>query len=146
MGQGLLAWKEAPRGGGRGFSLIEVVISMAIGLTVTLAILGMFNHAYRIYAGNRRLTAATNLATGKLSDFKTMTVAAIKAESPKSETRVVGGTQYTLDWTVDDVDVDGDSVLDLVGDLVRVKLDVIWTLPDGAHRVSMTTMTTGKPQ
>lgn len=130
----------------KGFSLIEVMISMAIALTVTLAILGMFNHAYRIYAGNRRLTVATNLASRKFTEFKAMTVADIKGQTPKSETQVVKGIPYTLDWTADDVDVDGDSTPDLVGDLVKIRLEVKWTLADGDHRVSMATMTTGKPE
>jgi Tfp pilus assembly protein PilV len=130
----------------KGFSLIEVVIAMGITLTVTMAILGMFNNAYRLYSKNKRLTVATNLASRKISDFRTMTVDAIKAENPKSETSVVSGIQYALDWTADDVDVDGDSAADMVGDLVKIRLEVKWTLSDGDHRVSMTTMTTGKPE
>jgi len=148
MGQGILTLRHLTGPGldRRGFSLIEVMVSMAITLTVTMAILGMFNHAYRLYARSQKLTVATNLATSKLADFRAMTVGAIKAENPKSEARVVNGFQYTLNWSVDDVDVDGDSVVDMVGDLVKISLDVSWTHGDRAHSVSMATMTTGKPQ
>lgn len=130
----------------KGFSLIEVVIAMGVTLTVTMAILGMFNNAYRLYSRSQKLTVATNLATRKFADFRAMTVDAIKAENPKSENRVVSGVQYALDWTANDVDVDGDSSADLVGDLVKIQLEVKWTLSDGDHRISMTTMTTGKPE
>lgn len=119
---------------------------MAITVIVMMAILGMFNQAYRLYAGNRRLTVATNLANGKLGDFKTRTVGDIKSETPKSETRVVEGIPYSLAWVVSDVDIDGDSTADLVGDLVKVKLDVSYDYRGRPHQVSMTTMTTGKPQ
>jgi len=148
MGQGVLTLRHLTGPGldRRGFSLVEVLISMAITLTVTMAILGMFNHAYRLYARSQNLTVATNLATSKLADFRAMTVDVIKAQNPKSEARVVNGLQYTLNWSADDVDIDGDSVVDMVGDLVKISLDVSWTHADRAHSVSMATMTTGKPQ
>lgn len=148
VGQGLLtmAKEKGPVPDRRGFSLIEVVVAMGITLTVTMAILGMFNSAYRLYAKNQRLTVATNLASRKISDFRTMTVDAIKAENPKNETSVVSGVQYALDWTADGVDVDGDGTADMAEDLVKIRLEVKWTMSDGDHRVSMTTMTTGKPE
>jgi prepilin-type N-terminal cleavage/methylation domain-containing protein len=148
MGEGILTLRNltGPVSDRRGFSLIEVMVSMAITLTVTMAILGMFSHAYRLYARSQMLTVGTNLAASKLADFRAMTVDAIKAENPKSEARVVNGIQYTLDWSVEDVDVDGDSILDMVGDLVKISLDVSWIHGDRDHSVSMATMTTGKPQ
>ena len=134
------------RTGSGGFSLLEVLVAMTITVTVMLAILGMFDQAYRLYARNKRLTVATNLAATKLADFKAMTVGAIVAENPKTETIVREGIPYTVNWTVSNVDVDGDSVDDLVGDLVKISLDVNYAYRGGAHRVSMATMTTGVPQ
>lgn len=119
---------------------------MTITVIVMMAILGMFNQAYRLYARNKRLTVATNLAYSKLADFKAKTVGDIKAENPKDENRVVEGIPYALDWTVSDIDVDGDSTPDLVGNLVKISLDVSYTYRGQVHQVSMATMTTGKPE
>lgn len=136
-------WKLRGR---EGFSLLEAVIAMTITVIVMMAILGMFNQAYRLYARNKRLTVATNLAYSKLADFKAKTVGDIKAEDPKDENRVVDGIPFALDWTVSDIDVDGDSTPDLVGNLVKISLDVSYNYRGQAHQVSMATMTTGKPE
>jgi len=143
MGESFL--RSRPASGREGSSLLEVMVAMAITLTVMMAILGMFGHAYRLYAMNKRLTVATNLAYSKLTEFKAMTVGDIKAEDPKDETRTLEGILYTLDWEVSDIDVDGDSAPDMVGDLVKVNLDVNWDYRGSTHRVSMATLTSGKP-
>jgi Tfp pilus assembly protein PilV len=146
LGKGAVRTRPWKLQGREGFSLLEAVIAMTITVIVMMAILGMFNQAYRLYAGSKRLTVATNLACSKLADFKAQTVDDIKAEDPKDKDRVVDGIPFALSWTVSDVDVDGDSTPDMVGNLVKISLDVSYTYRGQAHRVSMATMTTGKPE
>lgn len=129
-----------------GFTLIEALISVGITMTVMLAILGMFTTALKVFDANRELTVGTNLANSKLADFKTMSIGAIKAQNPKSDTVESEGVQFSRTWTVADVDVDNDGDFDMVDDIVKIKLDVDWTYRGRPHTVSLTTLTTGKPQ
>jgi type II secretory pathway pseudopilin PulG len=61
-------------GAQRGFTLIEVMIAMAITITVMLANLYMINTAQKNLAYSRALTDATNLATNKIAEFKARVV------------------------------------------------------------------------
>jgi len=147
VGERFLTWPGhgVKRGGERGFTLVEVMMSMVITMTVLLAILGMFNSSFRIFAQNKRLTAATNLAYGKIADFKTLTLAQIQAQNPKNDTRTVGNVQFTRAWTVSNIDIDGDSVDDLVGDIVKIDLTVAWVHGGQNYDISMSSLTTGRP-
>lgn len=129
-----------------GFTLVEAVVSVGIALTVMLAVLTMFGTALRVFDSNRDLTVAANLANSKIADFRTKTVAELKAENPKTDTVTMRGVQYVRSWTVSDIDVDGDSNPDMVDDIVKVDLDVDWTSGGRSRNVSMSTLTTGKPQ
>lgn len=147
MVRGLLRTMAAagPKGVKDGFTLIEVLMSMVITMTALLAILAMVNTSFRSYSRGKRLTEATNLAYQKLQDFKTVEVAAI---ADGTDVVTPANTQYTRTWTVSDVNLDADSdgVPDLQGDIVKVDLEVTWTHGGRDYRVSMATMTTGKPQ
>lgn len=145
MGKRLLRGRHSPGKvrGKEGFTLIEVMISLVITMTAFLAILAMVNTSFRSYGRGKRLTVATNLASQKLGDFKSMEVAAITGGS---DTVTEGGTPYTRTWTVSDVDYDGDSVPDMTGDIVKVGVTVSWTQGGKDHQVRMATLTTGKPQ
>jgi prepilin-type N-terminal cleavage/methylation domain-containing protein len=152
------------RGGARpgrpgGFTFVEVLIAMAITVAVMLANLALFDTAHRNLAYSRALTEATNLATNRIADFKTMAVADILNAAPNvqaspnplnvrwgSDTPTVDGVLFTRTWTFSSVDVDHDAAPDMVGDLVKVKMDVTWTMAGRAHHVSMATFTTGKPE
>ena len=129
-----------------GFTLVEALVSVAIALAMMLAVLTMFGTALRVFDSNRDLTVAANLANSKIADFKTKSVAELKAENPKTDTVTMGDVQYVRSWTVSDIDIDGDSTPDMVDDIVKVDLDVDWTSRGRSHNVSMSTLTTGKPQ
>ncbi len=152
--EGRIVGKRLLRGGGGacdpagegGFTLVEALLSMAIASTVLMAVLTMFNTAFMTFGKSKGLTMATNLAYSKAADFKTMTLPEIVAQAPGSQNYTVGGTQYLCTWTVTDVDVDGDGVDDMVGDVVKIALRVDWTYAGRSHGVSMATLSTGKPQ
>lgn len=150
MGERLLTWPGhgGKKSGERGFTLVEVMMSMVITMTVLLAILGMFNSSFRIFAQNKRLTSATNLAYSKTADFKALTIAQIGAQVPKNDTRTVGNVQYTRSWTVSNIDIDNppDGVDDLVGDIVKIDLTVAWVHGGQNYNISMSSLTTGRPQ
>jgi prepilin-type N-terminal cleavage/methylation domain-containing protein len=131
--------------GRRGFTLIEVMIAMAISVTIMLANLFIFSFAQRTFSESRSLTDATNLAVEKIARFKTKTITQINAENPKSDTTQVNGVAFTRSWTVSNVDVDHDGTSDMTGDIVKIKLDVTWRVMNRNHRIAMATMTTGKP-
>jgi len=161
MGRALLSTRGGPPGGAqRGFTLIEIVVAMAVTIVVMLANLTMFNTAQKNLAFSRALTNATNLATGKVDQFKTMTITEIKNAAPDvrtppnpldirqgTEAASVEGVQYALTWTVSDVDLENaavNPVAELVGDVVKITLDVAWTAANKDHHVTMATFTTGK--
>jgi prepilin-type N-terminal cleavage/methylation domain-containing protein len=149
--------------GQRGFTLIEVMAAMAITVVVMMANLSMFDTAQKRLAGGRALTKATNIATERINDFKTMTISQIFAAAP---TVVVAGPVrryrgsdsgqflgagetgdlvYTRTWDVSDVDYDHDGVPDMAGDVVKVSVTVTWDLQGKSHAVTMASFTTGKP-
>jgi type II secretory pathway pseudopilin PulG len=150
VGERLLTWPGSgrERSGETGFTLVEVMMSMVITMTVLLAILGMFNASFRIFAQNKRLTSATNLAYSKTADFKAMTIAQIQDQVPKNDTRTVNDVQYARAWTVSNIDIDDppDGVDDLVGDIVKIDLTVTWVHGGQNYDISMSSLTTGRTQ
>lgn len=140
----LSRWWGRRRAGERGFTMLEVLSATMVGMIAFTANLAMFNFAARDFAYSRSLTNATNLATEKMNDFKTRTVAEILADA-KTDTVTIDGTAYTRAWTVGNVDVDADGTADMIGDIVKIRLTVRWTIGTKAHQVTMATMTTGKP-
>jgi prepilin-type N-terminal cleavage/methylation domain-containing protein len=142
----------------RGFTLVEVMISMAVTITVLLANLYIFNTVQKNLAFGRATTAATNLATDKIADFRGLTVAEIFTAAPTTvaasplrirtgfDQRTADGVLFTRAWTVSDVDVDGDANRDLADELVKVSIDVAWSMSGITHKVAMSTFTTGRPQ
>jgi prepilin-type N-terminal cleavage/methylation domain-containing protein len=159
----------------RGFTFIEVMIALSISVVVLLANIYLFNTAHRDLALARSITEATNLATSKIADFRAMTIAQINAASPtvsgganplgirqgsdtlcpdcpdsacSSSDCSPAAIRYTRTWVVSAIDLElaNPPVADLVGDLVKAKIDVTWTLRSKDHRVSIATFTTGKTQ
>lgn len=134
------SWEAAQRG----FTMIEVMTAMVITITVMLANIYLFNMAQQNFAQSRAMSAATNLATGKIADFKAMAVAQIKAAPPESGPTPLDGILFTRTWVVTDVDIDHNGTPEMVGDVVKIKVDVRWTLANKQHHVAMATFTTGR--
>jgi prepilin-type N-terminal cleavage/methylation domain-containing protein len=157
----------------QGFTFIEVMVAMSISIVVLLANIYLFNTAHKNLALARSITNATNLATGRIADFRAMTIAAINTQaptvqSPPNPLGVRQGTntqcpdcpaadcsssacspeaiRYTVTWIVSAVDLENATppVADLVGDLVKIKITVAWTLANKDHQVTLSTFTTGK--
>ena len=230
-----------------GFTLIEVMIALSLAIVVLLANIYLINTAHEDLARARSITAATNLATGKIADFRArvmdaepcfedgttianrdlvnytftgngspcttgdinpaypgllnedfcsppssssrdpgypLTAAAGPASSPLCKApavrnprfcdpavnpvgcTVVGRTEppaadqrqketiasddvsLTLAWDVSYVDLDpaNPPAADLVGDLVKIKVDAAWMVENKEHHVTMATFTTGMAQ
>lgn len=157
MGRRLLSGSGPARDTERGFTLVEVITAMAITITVMMANLYLFNTAQRNLAFSRSLTNATNLATNRIADFRAMTMAEIDAATPTvlpspnplnqrrgSDTASVDGLQFNRTWVVSAVDIEHDGIPDLTGEVVKIKVEVEWTLATKSHRVTMTTFSTGK--
>jgi hypothetical protein len=55
---------------------------------------------------------------------------------------------FIVTWEASDIDLQQATppVADLVGDLVRIKVDVFWMANKKRHQVTMTTLATGKAQ
>ena len=62
------------------------------------------------------------------------------------ETTTVDGLLFTVAWDVSYVDLDpaNPPAADLVGDLVKIKVEVSWMASGKRHQVTMTTFTTGR--
>jgi len=160
--------RTAPRRrlGDRGFTLVEVMTAMAIGMIALTANLTLFTWAQKDFARSRTLTDATNEATAVLADFKTRTVNEINnttdrvasglrigthTETPAlGNCKQIGGRTFCRTWEVWNLDVDGDGTADMVGDIVKIKVRVDWwlgvdTAAQNKHTITLATMTTGKP-
>jgi hypothetical protein len=166
MDQRILRTGKAPRHGSdeRGFTLVEVMMAGLVGVIALTANLAMFNYANRDFAYSRSLTEATNIATLAFADFKTKTIAEINNTTNLSASGLRIGThtettallnclpaadhygiEFCRNWEVSNVDIDSDGTADMIGDLVKIKLTVNWTIGGRPHQITMTNMTTGKP-
>lgn len=143
----------------RGFTLIETMIAMSIAIVVLLANIYLFNTAQKDFALAKSVTEATNLATNKIADFRTMTIAQIDAAAPTntggplyvrqgSDEVTVEGVRFTRTWVVSAIDLQHATppVADLVGDLVKITIDVAWMSAGKDHQVKMATFTVGRSQ
>lgn len=135
-------------GGGRraaqqGFTLIEVMTAMVITITVMLANLYLFDTARKNLAQSRALTAATNLATNKIAELKAKDIAAIVSGT---EITPADDIPFTSTWVVSDVDLDHDGNPEMVDIVVKIKLDVRWTLAGKDHHLTLATFATGKDE
>jgi prepilin-type N-terminal cleavage/methylation domain-containing protein len=130
----------------RGFTLVEVIVAMSITIVALLANLYLFSTAQKNLAESRALTNATNLASGKIAELRGKTIADIKAEAPKSASATRDGVDFALSWVVSDVDLDHNGAPEMVGDVVKVKVDAAWALAGRGHQVTMSTFTTGKQE
>ena len=128
----------------QGFTIIEIMTAMVVTITVMLANLYLFNIAHGNLSQSRALTAATNLAAGKVAEFRGMTIAQIKAAAPESTPTRLDGIDFTRTWVVTDVDLNSDGTAEMVGDVVKIRLDVSWDQSNKVHHVAIATFTTGK--
>lgn len=129
--------------------MIEIMIAMVITITVMLANFYLFDISRKNLARSRALTAATNLATNKLGELKSEAIADIV--SGNEEVWAVddvdhSGIRFTRNWVVSAVDLDHDGTPDMVGDIVKIRLDVGWTFASEPHHVTMATFTTGRSE
>lgn len=164
MGRHLLGARAAGAATQRGFTLIETMVAMAIGVVVLLANIALINTAHKNLAHAKSITAATDLATSKLADFRAMTIPQITAASPTdlgggahsgNDSVTVDGLLYERSWVVSSIDLNpaAPPAADLVGDLVKIRVDVAWIskhVPvawtpenNGRHHVLISTLTTG---
>ncbi len=144
-----------------GFTLIEIMVAMAITIVMMLANLYLFSTAQKNLSFARSLTQATNLAGRRIDELKGMSIAQIEAAAPTlrpspnplqvregSDVVAAEGMSYTRTWVVSQVDLDHASppVPDLAGDVVKIRLEVAWRQANRDHQVTMTTFATGKPE
>ena len=73
---------------------------MAISIVVLLANIYLFNTAHRNLAHARSITDATNLATGKIADFRAMTIEEINlATTVNTAGRCWSARAASTSWT-----------------------------------------------
>lgn len=101
----------------RGFTMIEVLVSMAI---FAIAVLGLAVGATSIMRANQTSyfsTVATNLAQDKLEELKAKTPANITSGGPVPTT--VSGVTFTRTWTV--------TPNSPIAGVNQIDVTVIWT-------------------
>ena len=130
----------------KGFTLIELVVSIAIVSLLVMTILGMFSFALRTVSENRLLAQAITLGEDKMEIIKNLTydsvgtVGGIPAGAiPQNETAIVNGSAYDLYTLIVYVDDPADGILgtdpsELFGtDYKKIKIQVSWNGPTGSH-------------
>ncbi|MBM7854069.1 prepilin-type N-terminal cleavage/methylation domain-containing protein [Desulfohalotomaculum tongense] len=105
----------------RGFTLIEVLISLTILLIVALALVPLFSFVARSTQANRARLVAMELAAGRMEEIRQADYITQIGEVggtpvgifPSTETRTIGGIEYTINteivWKDDPSDGTGDG-------------------------------------
>lgn len=156
----ILSPRDAPtRVVTQGFTLIETMVALAVAISVLLANFYMYSTSQKDFALAKTITEATNLATNRIADFRAMTITQINAAAPTNtggalfvrqggDEVIVDSVRFTRTWVVSAIDLQQATppVADLVGDLVKITIDVAWIAQGKDHHVRMATVTTGRAQ
>ena len=78
----------------QGFTLVEVMIALSISIVVLLANIYLLNTAHKDLARARSITAATNLATSKIADFRAQVMDASPCFTANTTTANLGLVNY----------------------------------------------------
>lgn len=154
----------------RGFTLIEVLIAMALLSFGLMAVASLAGTIIKATESGRKQTQAVHLAVEKLEMLKAIPYADIQSgdsgitrdcagASPTftctpngaagtsfAPTVTIDNAVFTWNWTVTYVDLDGDAVVvEATGnadsrDIKRIDLTVTWTDLFGAHSTKLTVL------
>ncbi|MDM8551143.1 prepilin-type N-terminal cleavage/methylation domain-containing protein [Desulfobacterales bacterium HSG2] len=112
----------------KGFTLLELIISMAIFSIGIMAVASMHGMSINANAKAKKHTEATTVASDKLEKFRAMGYddPAFDADSNPHE-EVIDG-KYTLTWSVERIDLDDPDTEPPPGDddAKRITLNVTW--------------------
>jgi type IV pilus assembly protein PilV len=109
----------------RGFSLVEVLISMLIMGVGLLGMNSMIVSVMRATAQSKEISTATVLLQDKMENLKNTSVSVL---TPGKDSRTMGNITYLRQW-----------VISTVGNLKTITVTVNWT-SRGTHNVSATTL------
>lgn len=138
-----------------GFTLVEVLIAIALLAVGIIGIAGLAGNAVKTSSYSQAITQATNLAQDRLEalasvDFlniqSTDTAAGTRADLrrtctqtdatvsrpvytcvPTTSTMTVGATTFTWSYTVTVIDLDGNGIADNLDGLKRIDVTISWT-------------------
>ncbi len=120
--------------GQEGFTLLEVMISLAILAVGILGVVGMFSTSIGGNAQGRRMTEASALAQAKLTYLTNMEVYGSLANGSEAGLKSDGtsGGIYDRSWTI--------STPVSTLKMKRITVKVAWTSKGYTHQVEMTTL------
>jgi type II secretion system protein I len=95
----------------KGFTLIEVLIVMAIFSIGILAVAAMQITATKGNASARRITEATALAENQIENLMQLSYDHVDL-SPAANPHEITRGSYTINWNVTDIDLDSDGAND----------------------------------
>jgi type IV pilus modification protein PilV len=120
-----------------GFSLIEVMIAMALFSIGLLAIASMQGANVKNNSIGNITTQAAMLARAKIEELKSMDISALAAgeyeDADKIDADGNAGGIYTREWQIENAAVD----------LRRIQVNVSWKRAGRQRTVSLTTVTRG---
>lgn len=149
----------------RGFTLIEVLIAMALLSFGLMAVASLAGTIIKATESGRKQTQAVNLAVEKLEMLKAIRYSDIQSSgssggitrvctgvsptftcTPNPPTQTIDNAAFTWNWTVTYVDLDGfGDFVEVTGiadsrDIKRIDLTVTWTDLFGAHSTKLTVL------
>lgn len=105
-----------------GFTLIEVVVAMAVFAVLAGSVFGVLTAALRTTGDNARRSVAAGIASSQIEQARSLRAIDIP-DGLSTSARTVGGTTYTVDQTATYVTADGSaSVCATTGDELSYKL------------------------
>ncbi|GIW40419.1 MAG: hypothetical protein KatS3mg076_0996 [Candidatus Binatia bacterium] len=107
-----------------GFTIVEILVAMAILLVAFLALATLHVSALRATSLARKQTLATILAYERVERFQRLGLGAVE---PGSETTTIDGQEFSRSW----------SVSGTPGESRLVVVNVAWSDPWGTHAIEL---------
>lgn len=135
-----------------GFTIVEALIVIAIGVAMFGALLVTFEHAYELLSHSKARVTALSIATDRMEYFRSLpyddvgTISGIPPGTiPQNSTTTLNNITFRERILVEYVDDPGDGLLTatttdsngIPADYKRIKIELSWTIKDETRSISL---------